>query len=71
LIKAGVPQGSVLGPVFYLLYVNDMPTILNSTMATFTDDTAVMEVGESFENSTRKLQSPMNKVFIWTEKDSE
>jgi hypothetical protein len=39
LIKAGIPQ-SVLGPVFYLLYINDVPTTLNSTMAMFADDTS-------------------------------
>jgi hypothetical protein len=67
LIKAGVPQGSVLESGSYLLYINDVPTTLNSTMATFADDTAVMALGETVENSTRKLQSPVYKVAIWTE----
>jgi hypothetical protein len=67
-IKAGVPQGSVLGPVLYLLYINDMPTTSNSITATFADDTAVLAVGETVETSTKKLQSAVNKVATWTTK---
>jgi hypothetical protein len=68
LIKAGVPQRSVLGPVLYLLYINDAPATLNSTMAMFADDTAVMAIRETVENSTRKLQSAVNRVALWTRK---
>jgi hypothetical protein len=53
LIKAGVPTGSVREPVLYLIYINGVPTTLNSNMATSTDDTAVMAIGETVENSTR------------------
>jgi hypothetical protein len=67
-IKAGVPQGSVQGLVLYLLYVHDLPTTLYSTTATFADDTAVMAVRESDENSAKKLQSALNKIAIWTKK---
>jgi hypothetical protein len=65
LIKAGFPQRSVLGPVLYLLYINDVPTTLNSTIDIFADHRAVIAVGETVEYSTRKLQSAVNKVALW------
>jgi hypothetical protein len=37
-------------------------------MATFADDTAVMATGETVDISTRKLQSAVNKIAIWTRK---
>lgn len=48
-MQDGVPQESVLGPFFYLLSINDVPTTLYSRTTTFADDTAIMAVGDSTE----------------------
>lgn len=67
-IQAGVPQGSVLGPVLYLLYTCDIPEVEDITIATFADDTAIMAIEESHEAATEKVQLAINKVLVWTKK---
>jgi len=63
-----VPQGSVLGPVLYLLYTSDLPVLESSTVATFADDTAILAIGSSNEESTEKLQTALNQIQKWTKK---
>lgn len=65
-IYAGVPQGSVLGPILFLLYTRDIPQDEGTIVATFADDTAILAMDESVESSTRKLQRALNKVYNWT-----
>ena len=67
-IKAGVPQGSILGPWFYLLYSNDMPTCIKdskSSMILYADDTILMTSGTDIEEVKCTLTSALSKCHHW------
>jgi hypothetical protein len=67
-IKAGIPQGSVLGPLLYLLYTSDLPKLENNILAMFANDTAILAVGSSNEEPTGKLQTAIKQIQVWTKK---
>jgi hypothetical protein len=54
LVKAGVPQGSVLGPLLLLLYINDITDNLGNLARLFADDTSLSYSGKNFDNKSNK-----------------
>ncbi|GBP03640.1 Probable RNA-directed DNA polymerase from transposon BS [Eumeta japonica] len=61
-IRSGVPQGSILGPVLYLIFTADIPTDNKTFIATYADDTAIMSVHENAAISSSNLQKHITEV---------
>lgn len=64
-INSGVPQGSVLGPILYIMYTYDIPLSSNTTTATFADDTAIMASHEDPYIASQRIQTHLNKLETW------
>jgi retron-type reverse transcriptase len=65
LIRAGVPQGSILGPLLYLIFTSDVPLPENTLMATFADDTAIMSSDHDPNTASQKLHQHLKLLQNW------
>lgn len=66
--KAGVPQGSVLGPVLYNIFTSDMPQTPRVTIATYADDAAFLSCDREPEIASLNLQLQLDQTNIWLKK---
>ena len=64
-VIAGVPQGSILGPLLFLIYINDLPNRLKSSAKLFADDTSLFTIVKDKNESTNVLNNDLSLISKW------
>ena len=67
-VLAGIPQGSILGPLIFLIYINDLPEGLQSSVKHFADDTSLFSTVYDPSMSADQLDKDLKKISDWAYK---
>ena len=66
-VTSGIPQGSVLGPTLFTIYINDLPDSINSLTRLFADDTKLFSTVNNIDDHN-SLQNDLNSLVKWSER---
>ena len=65
-VTSGIPQGSVLGPILFVLYINDLPKSITSRVMMFADDTKIYQLYPNRERPPATIQDDLLKLDTWS-----
>lgn len=61
----GVPQGSVLGPLLFLVYINDLPKVVNHPIVLFADDSTALFMEKNKNSQETQINDSLEKIIDW------
>ena len=64
-IEAGAPQGSILGPLLFFIYINNLSDDLSTTAKFFADDTSLFSVVQNVNTSVSHLNNDLSEISNW------
>ena len=67
-VEAGVPQGSRLGPLLFIIFINDIIADLESTPQIFADDTTLIATGNDTHETSSILNRDLDKISLWAKR---
>ena len=68
-VKYGMPHGSILGPLLFLLFINDLPLHTNAMIDLYADDATLYEISKSKEEIERKFHKAILEIASWCKKN--
>jgi hypothetical protein len=66
-VTSGIPQGSVLEPLLFVIFINDLPDCVDSDAYLFADDTKIYKIIKE-DNDRETLQHDLKKMTEWSDK---